>query len=429
MRLGDLLAFSAQNVSRTRLRTSLSALGIAIGTASIVVLLSAGTGFQAIAVGQAADIGALTQVIVFPVDAGANQPKPLTADVVSQIRAIPHVKDVETQVALPPVRVSVAGTSAVVPALGGQPLSYDGPFLATGDLSASDAVVMPRSLLDKAGTKPAQAIGQPVGLTVGASVCCPDPRMGGVLASGPDRTYTGHIEAVVDDVPAFRGSPSKPTLLGVAQPLAAAVMGDASGLGQAGYLNRQGFAQVTVNADDARFTPSVERALGQLGFRTISHADSIARAQFVFGMIDVILLALGLIALSVAAVGIANTMIMTVVERTREIGIMKALGAEPAAVRSLLLLEAAFTGIIGGAAGLLVALVVAAAGNVGFQHWLDTTQVTSQGRFLTHATLFQLTWALVLGALVLAIAVSLAGGWFPSRRAVALEPVEALRYE
>ena len=116
-------------------------------------------------------------------------------------------------------------------------------------------------------------------------------------------------------------------------------------------------------------------------------------------------------------------MIMTVLERTREIGIMKALGAEPRTIRMLFLTETALNGVIGGVAGLVMAFAASFLLNLGFTRFIE-----SQGGSVP-GPLFVIPPLLVLGALALAIAVSLIGGALPSRRAVRLQPLDALRYE
>jgi ABC-type lipoprotein release transport system permease subunit len=128
----------------------------------------------------------------------------------------------------------------------------------------------------------------------------------------------------------------------------------------------------------------------------------------------------------VAAIGIAITRIMTILERTGEIGIVKALGAEPGMVRRLFLVETALVGPLGGAIGLVLAALASVAGNAIFRIWLKNAGVTERIGALVSIPLQLVVGALVL---VLAVVVSLLAGAWPSRRAVRLQPLEALRYE
>ncbi len=125
-----------------------------------------------------------------------------------------------------------------------------------------------------------------------------------------------------------------------------------------------------------------------------------------------------------AAIAIANAMVMTVLERTREIGIMKAVGVEPGTVRSMFLTESAFIGLFGGLVGLLLSVVGVVIGNYAFGRF-----VHSQNTNFNPGNLFQLTPPLIVFAIVIAIALSVIAGYFPSRRAVRLEALSALRYE
>ena len=117
-------------------------------------------------------------------------------------------------------------------------------------------------------------------------------------------------------------------------------------------------------------------------------------------------------------------MIMTILERTREIGIMKSLGAEPGMVRRLFLVETALVGLLGGAIGLVLAALAGVAGNAIFRIWLKNAGVTEQ-----IGALFSIPLQRVVGALVLAVVSSVLAGAWPSPRAVRLQPLEALRYE
>lgn len=133
-----------------------------------------------------------------------------------------------------------------------------------------------------------------------------------------------------------------------------------------------------------------------------------------------ILAGIGGVALLVAAIGIANTMIMAVLERTREIGIMKAVGAAPRDIRALFLAEAALVGIFGGVLGLAIGL----AGGKAIE------EVIRQLNPRTNPPgIFVVDLPLALGSLGLALAVSLVAGFLPSRRAMRMSALSALRYE
>ena len=140
-----------------------------------------------------------------------------------------------------------------------------------------------------------------------------------------------------------------------------------------------------------------------------------------FNVVQVGLSAFGIIALVVAAIGIINTLLMAIHERTREIGVMKAVGATRSHIRLLFTTEGAALGFLGGAAGGLLALFLGQAINI-----------IGARTFLSDFPGFQLssfTWWLIPGVIALTTAISLLAGLYPANRAARLDPVEALRYE
>jgi putative ABC transport system permease protein len=121
--------------------------------------------------------------------------------------------------------------------------------------------------------------------------------------------------------------------------------------------------------------------------------------------------------------GIANTMVMSIYERTREIGILKAIGASPGNIRLLFVMEAALIGLVGGIAGVIGGWLLGLGLNAGILAYLEWREVPVTGTF------FALTGWLVGLALVFATVVGLLAGLYPAARAARLDPLEALRYE
>src|SRR5438034_796067 len=138
------------------------------------------------------------------------------------------------------------------------------------------------------------------------------------------------------------------------------------------------------------------------------------------GAVKGILAGIGGVALLVAAIGIANTMVMSVLERTREIGIMKAVGASPGDIRALFLAEAAYVGVFGGILGLTLGLA-------GGQ--LIDRIIRQLNPRTNPAAIFVVGPELALGALALALGVALLAGFLPARRAMRMSALSALRYE
>ena len=131
----------------------------------------------------------------------------------------------------------------------------------------------------------------------------------------------------------------------------------------------------------------------------------------------------GSIALLVATIGITNTMVMAIYERTHEIGILKAMGASSREIRQMFMLEAGFIGLMGGVVGLLLGWLLGLGLNQVIQIYLKYRELPVRGHF------FVVTLPLAAGAIVFATFIGLVAGLLPAQRAAQLDPLEALRHE
>ena len=122
-----------------------------------------------------------------------------------------------------------------------------------------------------------------------------------------------------------------------------------------------------------------------------------------------------------ASIGIVNTLVMAILERRREIGIMKAIGASDSDVKRVFFAEAGAMGLVGGGAGVLLGWLIGRAINAGTNIYLARQGAGS-------VEVWYVSWWLVAGAIGFSLAVSLLAGWYPASRASRLDPVEALRY-
>jgi putative ABC transport system permease protein len=179
---------------------------------------------------------------------------------------------------------------------------------------------------------------------------------------------------------------------------------------------------VTVKVAEAKATLEIEDKIKAMGLSAFSLTDALQGAKRVFIILDIVLSLIGSIALAVSSLGIVNTMVMSILERTKEIGIMKAIGASDGDIRRIFLVEASVIGCVGGVAGVALGWLVGRAINLGANIYIQ-----SQGG--TAATLFSLPWWLVAGALGFSILVSVIAGSYPANRAARLEPMQALRHE
>jgi putative ABC transport system permease protein len=159
-----------------------------------------------------------------------------------------------------------------------------------------------------------------------------------------------------------------------------------------------------------------------MGFSAFSLLDASRNLRLFFTIFDLLLGIFGSLALAVATLGIINTLVMAILERRREIGIFKALGAADSDVKQLFFVEAGVMGLAGGLLGVTFGWFIGTGITWG-------TNVYLKRQNLPVAHVFSVPWWLVLGAIAFAVMVSLAAGLFPATRAARLDPVEALRYE
>ena len=143
------------------------------------------------------------------------------------------------------------------------------------------------------------------------------------------------------------------------------------------------------------------------------------------GIVELVLGAIGMIAFLVAAIGIANTMMMSTYERTKEIGVMKVLGCDMKDIRMLFLSEAGFIGFIGGVAGLAFTMTLSAIANIFYAAYA----ASQPGMSGLDARISVIPWWLVLGAIAFATLMGMLAGYFPANRAMKLSPLAAIRNE
>jgi putative ABC transport system permease protein len=185
------------------------------------------------------------------------------------------------------------------------------------------------------------------------------------------------------------------------------------------------YDELTVRAKKVTDVEQLTKDIGALGFQAFSPGAEMGATQGIFRIIQLVLGAIGGIALLVASIGIANTMTMATYERTREIGIMKAVGASGGQIRRLFLVEAAVIGLLGGLGGLLLAMAAAGLGNL----LVAGLGTGSENPFAGGGGLFYIPAALAAFAVTFSAIVGLVAGTLPAVRAANLDPLAALRHE
>ncbi len=187
----------------------------------------------------------------------------------------------------------------------------------------------------------------------------------------------------------------------------------------------EGYDSAVVRVSDpVQLDRRCDKQITELGFSSFSIVDELDQIRTVFLIIDSVLGLLGGISLLVASFGIANTMIMSILERTREIGIMKAIGAEDREIKLIFFVEAAVIGVVGGVIGVLVAWGIDGLANRLAYRFILKPQGASFYRLLLAADLI-----CRLGAILFALIVSILAALYPASRAARIDPVRALRHD
>ncbi len=184
-----------------------------------------------------------------------------------------------------------------------------------------------------------------------------------------------------------------------------------------------GYFSAVVRVSDPVALTDVRKRLTDMGLGSCSIVVLLDQLRTVFLLINSVLGLLGGISLLVASFGIANTMIMSILERTREIGIMKAIGAEDSEIKLIFFFEAAVLGVVGGAIGSVAAWIIDVVANRLAYRFILKPQGAAFVDF------FHLPPWLWMGAILFALGVSILAALYPAARAARIDPVRALRHD
>ncbi len=189
--------------------------------------------------------------------------------------------------------------------------------------------------------------------------------------------------------------------------------------------NREaGVQRVTVRVDSEDNVKAVDQQISAMGLESYAPITILERVRFNVMLISLTTSFVALVALLVAGLGIANTLLMSVLERTHEIGVMKAVGARDRHIQMLFLVEGALIGLLGSGVGLLSAWLAS--------YPLDRVArrvAEQQGQMHLTQSLFVFPWWLVLGVPVFVTLLTMLAAAYPARRAARVNPMTALRHE
>lgn len=462
MKVRDLLRLSTGNLFKRKLRTILTVLGVTIGVASIVVMVSLGLGLSRSLTEEMSTYGSLTSVTVRDVSDGyymmasdsdsasaTDEEKHLNDDAVAELMQLPNVEQVvpmleidvlmkcggyESYVTLVGVPDGYLESQSVELSQGTFPVGGSGqmqvlygnmilsqmynPKTQSGywyDGTMADVDLMNDTIffiLDQDSYWMYES-----GSTNedGSAVKPPKKHMfeaSGIVAGGPDEynTYSYNVYCNIDDLMALlkkefknKTIPRQPTT-------------------KSGKPYKEIFyTQLMVYTDSMDHVTELQSTINSMGYSATSDAEWIQSQQKTMGYIQLVLGGIGAISLIVAAIGITNTMMMSIYERTKEIGIMKVLGCDMHNIQGMFLVEAGCIGFIGGIAGLVISYALS-----GVINMVANSMGGDMG--LSGGISYIPFWLAGL-SLVFAILVGMLAGFFPSLRAMKLSPLAAIRNE
>ncbi len=443
MKAHDTVDLAARNLRESVLRNSLTTVGIAVGVASLVAMLSLGIGLQQLASRRLARSGLFNTVVVSNRDfdhmgprdrqlQANTPPRPLDDDARTAIGRVPHVTEVFPELRFM-AEVRQRDKARFVPVAALPPSARDtdafenlqGAFFSSP--SAHEAILQGEFARELNPDLKA-LLGQDItiqyaerGDAAPQDGSADDPSAFSVIR----RELTLKIVGIVESDPGLmmrpmgRGRVFFP--LQVAESLNVMLGSDLREMVRSNYRGRA-YMALTAKIDNPKNVQTVEDAVRQMGFSTFSLLDAARNLRRFFTILDLFLGIFGSLALAVALLGIVNTLIMAILERRREIGIMKAVGAADSDIRALFFAEAGVMGLLGGMVGVGFGWTIGRVINAGTNIYLRRQQLPAEN-------FWSVPWWLVLAAIVFSILVSLISGMYPAGRAARLDPVQALRYE
>ncbi|MGN0578502.1 MAG: ABC transporter permease [Ruminiclostridium sp.] len=208
--------------------------------------------------------------------------------------------------------------------------------------------------------------------------------------------------------------------------LAKQIINDYNRLNSVKNAKEPEYTQVKIIVDDMNNVDYVQEQVEAMGFNASSMASVRKEMQGQLGVIQMVLGCLAAISLLVAAIGITNTMIMSIYERTKEIGIMKVLGCFISNIRIVFLMEAGMIGLLGGTVGTIISFIISAVMNsLGGTTFSQMFGIYSDGS----SPISIIPFWLVLLALAFSTLIGLISGFYPANRAVKISALEAIRNE
>ena len=466
MKLPDLAELALRNLRESLLRNSLTTVGISVGVASLVAMLSLGIGLQQLASRRLVKSGLFDTIIVtsrrdlrnMGREDERNGPAPGESRVLDEparqvIERLPNVVEAYPDIRfITELRYDDKPHLTTISALPASAKSNDafegmqGSFFSSD--TAAEAILQKQFAEELLGKTPPRGGAEPSVSEIAApllgkelimryaqrasSQAQPGPvstsNTGDALASAAysvvSREQKLRIVGVSELDPESMRGPMRGRVflpLKLAESLHVMQATDIREISNAA-TGQAVYGSISARVKSPAQIQAVEDAIKKMGFNTFSLLDASQSLRTFFKVLDLFLGIFGSLALAVASIGIVNTLVMAILERRREIGVMKAIGASDGDVKKLFFAEAGAMGILGGVVGVALGWTIGRVINIG-------TNIYLRSQSLPADNFWSVPWWLVGAAITFSVVVSLVSGLYPAGRAARLDPVQALRYE
>lgn len=404
MQVADLARLSTRMFKTNPMRTWLTILGMGVGTGAVVVLVGLGFGLQQIILEQ---IVFGDSLLSLGVSATGARNLTITDEVITQFEENEYIEDA-APLARYPALITYKGLTGNVFLQGAEPayLRYAGITPSAGDIFTEEdvgntnEVMLSPAVLKLFGIAD-DAVENFIGQTVSFRLLVP--------AEEGSEDVT---EVVIDKEYRVKGITKEEGVLNALMMLPELK----------NYVGIEEYDRAQVKVLSNEFLDATEEALIEAGYRVTALSKTVEQASKIFQGIQAVLATFGGIALIVSAIGMFNTMTVTLLERTKEIGIMRTIGASPKDIKWLFVSESIVVGFLGGLSGILMGVTLGFVVNIMLN--IAASQFGGQA-----VSLFAFPFNFLLFIAIFSAAVGYLTGIFPARRASQLNPLDAIRYE
>lgn len=409
MKFIDLFKLSTRMFKARTSRTLLTVLGMSIGIGAILFLVSLGYGLQKTLLERITTSDSLLTLDISEAKSGIVT---LNKEMIKKIEDMPGVEEVS-----PAFQIATQGRmddlSADLVTIGSKP-----SFLRLGGFRASQGVLLnddnPNDIVISSSVSQVfgKEINEMMGKEMSFSFFLPKASINGENAGISEEGQTqGELERI--------DSEKKFKIVGVIDGEDNIVYMNKSSLED---LNIDRYGQVKVKTHSNGEMALIRDAILEYGLLVSSLSDTVDQANQIFKVVQIILMLFGIIALVVSAIGMFNTMTITLLERTEEIGIMKSIGASDTGISVMFFMESAIMGFLGGCAGVAIGWL----GGLGFNTAINLVATRFGGE---KVSLFYSPMWFIFSILIFSGVVGFLTGLVPARRASKIDPLDALRYK